>query len=158
MRVLVCSDTHRRHDNYLKVVEKEGPFDFLIHCGDTEGGEYLIHEAAGCPCEIVMGNNDFFSDLPRERIFHLGGRTVWVTHGHNYYVSLDTAMLKEEARAKGANVVMFGHTHRPLMEDGSVMCVNPGSLSYPRQANHKPSYIVLEIDENDHWNMEIKYL
>ena len=67
-------------------------------------------------------------------------------------------MLKEEARAKGANVVMFGHTHRPLIEDGSVMCMNPGSLSYPRQANHKPSYIVLDIDENDRWNMEIKYL
>ena len=158
MKVLICSDTHRKHDNYLKVLEKEGAIDFLIHCGDTEGGEYLISEAAGCPCEIVMGNNDFFSDLPRERIFDLGGRKVWLTHGHNYYASLDTAIIKEEAMAKGANVVMFGHTHRPILEDGSVICMNPGSLSYPRQANRRPSYIILNIDKNDHWDMEIKYL
>lgn len=158
MKVLICSDTHKKHDNYLKVLEEEGPFEFLIHCGDTDGGEYLISEAAGCPCEIIMGNNDFFSDLPRERIFDMGGKKVWVTHGHNYYVSLDTAIIKEEAAAKGAQVVMFGHTHRPIIEDGSVLCVNPGSLSYPRQANRKPSYIVLDIDDMGLWNLEIKYL
>lgn len=158
MKVLICSDTHKKHDNYLKVLEEEGPFDFLIHCGDTDGGEYLISEAAGCPCEIIMGNNDFFSDLPRERIFDMGGKKVWVTHGHNYYVSLDTAIIKEEAAAKGAQVVMFGHTHRPIIEDGSVLCVNPGSLSYPRQANRKPSYIVLDIDDMGLWNLEIRYL
>ncbi len=158
MKVLICSDTHKKHDNYLKVLEEEGPFDFLIHCGDTDGGEYLISEAAGCPCEIIMGNNDFFSDLPRERIFDLGGKKVWVTHGHNYYVSLDTAIIKEEAAAKGAQVVMFGHTHRPIIEDGGVLCINPGSLSYPRQANRKPSYIVLDIDDTGFWNLEIRYL
>ena len=158
MRVLICSDTHRKHDNYMNVIEKEGPFDFLIHCGDTEGGEYLISEAAGCKSEIVMGNNDFFSALPRESVFTLGGRKVWVTHGHNYYVSLNTAIIQEEAMLKGANVVMFGHTHKPIIEEGNVLCINPGSLSYPRQSNRKPSYIILEIDQNDRWNLEIKYL
>ena len=158
MKVLICSDTHRKHDNYLKVVENEGPLDFLIHCGDTEGGEYLISNAADCHCEIVMGNNDFFSNLPRESLFNLGGRKVWVTHGHNYYVSLDTAIIKEEAMARGANVVMFGHTHRPLIEEEGLLCINPGSLSYPRQSNHRPSYVILNIDKNDKWNLEIKYL
>lgn len=158
MKVLICSDTHRRHENYIKVVESEGPFDLLIHCGDTEGGEYLISEAAGCHSEIVMGNNDFFSNLPKEALFELGGKKVWVTHGHNYYVSLDTAIIKEEAVARGANVVMFGHTHRPLIEDEGLLCINPGSLSYPRQANRRPSYIILNIDKNDTWNPEIKYL
>lgn len=158
MKVLICSDTHRRHDSFIKVMEKEGPFDMMIHCGDTEGGEYLINEVASCPSQIVMGNNDFFSDLPREVLFELGGRKVWVTHGHHYCVSLDTAIIKEEARAKGANVVMFGHTHRPLIEEGEVLAINPGSISYPRQANHRPSYIILNIDQNDIWNMEIKYL
>ncbi len=158
MKVLICSDTHRRHDNYIKVVETEGPFDLMIHCGDTEGGEYLISEAVRCHSEIVMGNNDFFSDLPRERIFELGGKKVWVTHGHNYYVSFDTAIIKDEARAKGVNVVMFGHTHRPLIENGEVLCINPGSISYPRQSNYRPSYIILHIDENDKWDLEVKYL
>ncbi len=158
MKVLICSDTHRRHDSYIKAVEKDGPFDFLIHCGDTEGGEYLIQEAAACPAKIVMGNNDFFSDLPREEIFELGGKKVWVTHGHNYYVSLDTAGIKKEAAARGANVVMFGHTHRPLIEKEGLLCINPGSLSYPRQTNRRPSYIVLNINVQNEWSLEIKYL
>ncbi len=159
MKVLVCSDTHRRHDNYIKAVEAESPFDFMIHCGDTEGGEYLIEELANCPSKIIMGNNDFFSDLPREEVFELGGKVVWVTHGHNYYVSLDTASIKEEAAARGANVVMFGHTHRPLIEaEEGIICMNPGSLSYPRQSNHRPSYIIIKIDENNRWNTEVKYL
>ena len=157
-KILIVSDTHRKNEHYLDIIKNSGPFDRVIHCGDVEGSELTICEAAGCPVEMVMGNNDFFSDLPRERIFDLGGRKVWLTHGHNYYASLDTAIIKEEAMAKGANVVMFGHTHRPILEDGSVICMNPGSLSYPRQANHRPSYIILNIDKNDHWDMEIKYL
>lgn len=158
MKVLICSDTHRRHDNLLKVIEKDGPFDFLIHCGDADGGEYSISTAANCHCEIVMGNNDFFSDLPREAVFTLGGKKVWVTHGHNYYVSLDTAIIKEEALAKGVDVVMFGHTHKPLMEEGRVLCINPGSLSYPRQADHRSSYMILQIDSNNEWHVETRYV
>lgn len=158
MKVLICSDTHRKHDNLLTVLEKEGPFDLLIHCGDTEGGEYLISTAADCRCEIVMGNNDYFSELPRETIFHLGGKKVWVTHGHNYYVSLNTAIIKEEAVAKGVDVVIFGHTHKPLLEDGQVICMNPGSFSYPRQADRRPSYIILNIDRNNEWHLETKYM
>ena len=158
MKVLICSDTHRRHDNFLKVVEKEGPLDLLIHLGDTEGGEYLISEAAGCLSKIVAGNNDFFGDLPRELTFELGGRKVWLTHGHNYYVMLDTAFIVEEAQARGVNVVMFGHTHRPIIEEAGVLCINPGSISYPRQSGRQPSYIILTIDENDVWDLQIKYL
>jgi putative phosphoesterase len=142
----------------MRMIEKEGPIDFLIHCGDTEGGEYLISTAAGCRCEIVMGNNDYFSDLPREVVFHLGGKKVWVTHGHNYYVALNTAIIKEEARMKGADVVIFGHTHKPLMEEGQVLCINPGSLSYPRQPDRRPSYMILNIDRDNKWHLETKYM
>ena len=158
MKVLICSDTHRRHDNYLKVLEKDGPFDRMIHCGDTEGGESLISEAAGCPSEIVAGNNDFFGELPRECVFWLGGKKVWVTHGHNYYVAFDKKIIAEEARSRGMDVVMYGHTHRPEIEEQGVLCINPGSLSYPRQQGRQPSYIVLDIDEKGMWDLQIKYI
>lgn len=159
MRVLICSDTHKKHENFIKVIENEGPFDLLIHCGDTEGGEYLISQAAGCHCEMVLGNNDYFSALPREALFQLGGKTVWVVHGHTYYVSLNLETIKEEARLRGADVVMFGHTHRPVIDDSDdVLCINPGSLSYPRQMDHRPTYIILTIDKNDRWHLEQKYI
>lgn len=159
MKVLICSDTHRNHDNFMKVLEREKPLDMLIHCGDTEGGEYLISEASECPCQIVMGNNDFFANLPREAFLELGGKKVWVTHGHNYSVSVNTAYIREEARLKGADAVFFGHSHKPLIEEAEgILCVNPGSLSYPRQAGRRASYVVLEIDKEGVWSLEIKYV
>ena len=46
MKILIVSDTHRHNENFLKVLEKTGPIDMLIHCGDVEGSEYLIARSA----------------------------------------------------------------------------------------------------------------
>lgn len=129
-------------------MEKVGKIDLLVHCGDVEGSEYLISEAAGCPVEMVQGNNDYFSSLPRETEFLIGDYKVWVTHGHNYYVSMGYEILKEEARSREVDVVMCGHTHRPVIEqERDLTLINPGSLSYPRQEGHVPSYVLMEIDQ-----------
>ena len=93
----------------MKALECCRPLDMVIHCGDVEGGEYLIEEAAGCPVEIVQGNNDYFSDLPREREFELEKYRVFLVHGHQYCVSLGHETLVEEARARGVDIVMYGH-------------------------------------------------
>ena len=69
MKIMIVSDTHRNHDNLKLALEKEKPIDQMIHCGDSEGAEYIIEEIARCPLEIVLGNNDFFSDLEREKEF-----------------------------------------------------------------------------------------
>ena len=65
MKILIVSDTHKKNENYFKVLEMHHP-DMVIHCGDAEGSEYALSSAAECPVYIVLGNNDFFSDLPRE--------------------------------------------------------------------------------------------
>ena len=130
MKVLIVSDTHRKNDNYIRVLERVAPIDMVIHCGDIEGSEYLIAESAGCPVQMVTGNNDFFSDLPREKEFMIGKYKVWLTHGHNYYVSMSNENLKHEARMRGVDIVMFGHTHRPVVDfGGDIIAVNPGSLT-----------------------------
>ncbi len=100
MKVLIVSDTHRRNENYIKVLEKVAPVDMVIHCGDIEGSEYLIAKSAGCPVQMVTGNNDFFSDLPREKEFQVGKYKVWLTHGHNYCVSMNNETIKREARIR----------------------------------------------------------
>ena len=43
MKVLIISDTHRQNDNYLKVLEKVTGIDMIIHCGDGEGSEEVLH-------------------------------------------------------------------------------------------------------------------
>lgn len=146
MRVLVVSDTHRKNDAYFELLTRHRP-DMVIHCGDAEGSEYALTQAADCPVQIVSGNNDFFSYLPREMELTLEGYKIWITHGHNYYVSMGNEMLRREALARGADIVFCGHTHRPMVDrDGSVIVVNPGSLSYPRQEGRKGSYIIMELE------------
>lgn len=158
MKILIVSDTHRQNYNYYKVLKMHTP-DLLIHCGDIEGCEKELIEAANCPVKMVLGNNDFFSDLPREQEFNIGKYKVWLTHGHNYYVSMGTELIKQEAIARRMDIVMFGHTHRPLVDrDSNVIAVNPGSLSYPRQEGRRPSYIIMEMDRDGELHFTIAYL
>ena len=159
MKILIVSDTHRRNENYFQVIEQLGKLDLVIHCGDTEGSEYAISKGAGCETLIVMGNNDFFSKLPREIETTIGKYKVWITHGHKYYVSMNNEIIKEEAVRRGVDIVFYGHSHRPTVEiEKDIIAVNPGSLSYPRQEGKRPSYVVMDIDRNGEAHFTICYL
>ena len=159
MKILIVSDTHRRNENYFRVIEKLGKIDLVIHCGDAEGSEYAISEGAGCETLIVMGNNDFFSDLPREKEFNIGKYRVWLTHGHNFYVSMSNEHIKREAKERGVDIVMYGHSHRPVVDiDDDVIAVNPGSLTYPRQEGRRPSFVIMELDKDGKAHFTINYL
>ena len=159
MKVLVVSDTHGRDESLEMAVALEQPFDYLIHCGDVEGREFFIEALAECPCTIVAGNNDFFSDLPREDEILLEGHKIMVTHGHNYGVSMDLYGVSEEAAARGCEIVCFGHTHKPVVEKkNGVLVINPGSLSFPRQEGRRPSYAVMELYKGEEPEIEIRYL
>ena len=164
MKILIVSDTHRRDGNLQTVIEKTAPFDMLIHLGDAEGSEDRIEtwcreQNENCQVHMILGNNDFFSRLPREEEFDIGKYHVFITHGHYYYVSMDVDTIIEEARSRNADIVMFGHTHKPYFSQKDGLTVlNPGSLSYPRQDGRKPSYMVMEIDEEGKAHYEQKYL
>lgn len=159
MRVLVVSDTHGRNAGYLEIVEKWKPLDLVIHCGDVEGSEYLISEAAGCKTVIVQGNNDYFSDLPREIELEVGKYKVLITHGHPYYVNMGHEFLAKEASARRIDIAIYGHTHRPVIEKkNDVLVLNPGSLTYPRQDGKKASYIIMDVDRGEEPVCKIHYL
>ena len=158
-KILIVSDSHGRHENLRTIIRNTSPIDMLIHCGDTEGGEDTIMSMAGCPCEIVRGNNDFFSNLPAEREFMIGKYNVWLLHGHNFYVSMGPEHLIEEAQSRNTDIVIYGHTHRPSIEhEGPLTILNPGSVSYPRQEGRRPSYIVMELDNEGGAHFTINYL
>ena len=79
-----------------------------------EGREIFSEALLDCPCCSVAGNNDFFSDLPREEEIELDGNKVLVTHGHYYGVSMDISGVAEEAKSRDCDAVFFGHTHKPV--------------------------------------------
>ena len=159
MKILIVSDSHSRHGNLEWVLEKEAPFDMFLHLGDVEEDEYFINAAVQCRTHIVAGNNDFYSDLPREKEIMIGKYRVYMTHGHMQYVSMNTRRLKEEGKRRCADIVIYGHTHKPdidMSED--IIAINPGSISYPRQIGRVPSYIVMEIDGKNEAHFTIKYV
>ena len=159
MKVLIVSDTHRNEDNLISALTQEKNLDLLIHCGDVEGAEYEIEHYAGCNTVFVAGNNDFFSRLPRELELTVEDYKVWVTHGHNYYVNTNPEYIRKEARLRGMDIAIYGHTHRPVIEKkDALIVINPGSLTYPRQEGRRPSYVVLEVEKKDIKRLEIVYL
>ena len=159
MKVLIVSDTHRRHGNLETVLENVGKMDLLIHLGDAEGEEDYIEAIAGCPVEIIAGNNDFFSNLDKEKVILLGKYKVLLTHGHYYNVSLGIESLYQEAIDRDCDIAMYGHTHRPFLEQrGEVTILNPGSLSYPRQEGRKPSYMMMYMEEDGNVRYERHFL
>ena len=148
MKVLIVSDTHRKNDNYFKLLPLVKP-ELVIHCGDAEGSEYVLTRATDCPVQIVLGNNDFFSSLERELELELRGHRILLTHGHYYNVSLGVEGLYQEALDRECDIAMYGHTHCPFLEErGGVTILNPGSLSYPRQEGRKPSYMIMYMEED----------
>ena len=147
MKVLIISDTHGRNQNVQRVVEKVAPIDLLIHLGDFEGGEDYIRSLVTCDIEMVAGNNDFFNRLPKDRVIKIGKYTVMLTHGHRYGVNSSTYDIREEAIRNKADIVMFGHTHVPMIDlQGEVWAINPGSLALPRQNGRIPTYAIMELD------------
>lgn len=165
MRVLIVSDTHGHHEYFVKAVRAAGKIDMVIHCGDSEGGENemrsIVENTTGtlCPCIFVRGNNDYAGDLRSEAVVSVSGHKVFVTHGHRYslYMGFDT--LSYAANEREADVVLFGHTHKPCIETyAGIWMVNPGSLSYPRQEGRKATYIIMESDTKGELHFELFFL
>lgn len=158
-KVIVVSDTHGRNNNYYQVLQDESDADLVIHCGDVEGTEDVLEAVSECPIKMVSGNNDFFSDLPKEQEFEIKGHKIWVTHGHQYLVSMGYENIIDEARDRGVDIVMYGHTHKPVAtEEDGIYIFNPGSLSYPRQEGRLPSYLAIYFYNDGHISYKINYL
>jgi len=161
MKILIVSDTHRNDKNLKTVLERTAPIDMLIHLGDIEGSEDVIRSWLDPKTKFVAvkGNNDFFSSLDTEKEMTIGKYKVLLTHGHLYSISLGVEMLRQETIARGFDIAMFGHTHRPFFEDeNGVVILNPGSLSYPRQEGRQPSFMIMELDRKGEAHFALNYL
>lgn len=149
-RVLVVSDSHGNNENVRRAIEKAGKIDLMVHLGDV-GYDYLqVERMSGVPTYMVAGNNDYGGFLNDRIIFYIGSHKVFATHGHrqNLYRGVDT--LRYLALENECDIVMFGHTHVPFLDEGEDCTIlNPGSLTYPRQIGHKKTFLIMEIDDNE---------
>lgn len=159
MRIVIISDTHGRNQNVKKVLETCGGIDYLIHLGDLCCGYYEFKDLLPCPSYIVRGNNDSSEHLPREIEAQFGKYRCLLTHGHYYGLWRGRDTLFDEAKKRGFDIVMYGHVHVPVIERrGGITVLNPGSLSFPRQEDRRPSWILMEFDDKGEAHFNINYL
>ena len=89
----------------------------------------------------------------------MGNYMAFVTHGRTYHFSFFFFYLKQEAISRGANIVFYGHTHKPVAKwDSGILFINPGSISFPRQEGRRQSYVLMEINEKSELSYEICYI
>ena len=117
--------------------------DAILHAGDVGGREVLAILARIAPVQAVLGNTDAQDD-PRLCLHFaepVGGLTVHVSHGHELGILTPARLLDRY----DADVIVFGHTHRPLVfRSGRRLVVNPGSAG-PRRFSLVPSVARLTI-------------
>jgi putative phosphoesterase len=100
----------------------------IIHAGDIDTPDVLAKLRKLAPVTAVRGNNDrgsWAESLPAYEVVEFGAVSVYVRH--------DQAELDIDPAAAGFQVMVFGHSHQPVVEsrDG-VLFVNPGSAG-PRR-------------------------
>ena len=152
-RYLIVSDNHGSMRNLKRVAKSfRGKIEAVIHCGDIEADPDALEELAGCPVYVARGNCDFYFSRDDEALFEMGDHVALVTHGDRYGISWGYGDLIERAQMMGADLVFFGHTHRPayhVFKDENVTMLNPGSIDRPRQFEpHGPTFAVLDLHED----------
>jgi len=133
MRILVLSDSHRFKGKLFEACEKHmDTVDLFVFLGDGEDDfDDFIAAHPHIKYERVAGNCDFYSNFPASLEFKAGGKTVFISHGHPYGVKHGYEMIIDEANKRGADIVLFGHTHIQYTDyrDG-LYIMNPGSVGF----------------------------
>ena len=149
-RIGVVADTHcpefapRLPERLFEVL---AGVDLILHAGDVNGSQTLADLGRIAPVEAVRGDHDgALESLPFSRELVIERRRIVVVHGNRsrwleepqtflWTVSLGhyhphhklPAGLR--ARFPDADVIVFGHTHRPLIDrKGDQLVFNPGGV------------------------------
>ena len=140
-KLLVLSDTHGSV-TILKTVltwanDRMPPNDTICAAaflGDGISDLRPAVDAAGFSCNwaIVGGNNDY-GHSSEAAIFDFNDHRFFMCHGHRYNLYGGYHSLIAAARNNGADAVLFGHIHVPIVKnENGILLVNPGSLGRPR--------------------------
>jgi phosphoesterase, MJ0936 family len=105
--------------------------ELILHAGDVGGSAILDELRLIAPVKAVFGNTDRPGEpgLAEEIVLEVGGLRVHVSHGHE----VGSPTPAKLAVRYDADVVVYGHTHRPLVtqHDGRLF-VNPGAAGAKR--------------------------
>lgn len=148
-QALIFSDSHGNLDNLLDVLKQHKNAKAVFFLGDVEGDADRLRRATPYPVYMVRGNCDYDPELPLELEIEFEGKKIMLTHGHRYLNYGGIEALQNWGLLQGVDILMFGHTHIPYLDEGEDMIMlNPGSISRPRQEGHIPTYTIMEVGDD----------
>ena len=163
----VIADTHipdkakTLNPQVLPILQQAG-VSAILHAGDISSPRVLAKFEEIAPVYAVLGNRDWYllRSLPLHRTLNFNGVTIGLTHGHGglrnylvgklYYIAegyrLDRFKPRLLETFPTAQVIVFGHTHRPINRwiNGKLF-FNPGSTCYTDKRDLAPSMGLLTI-------------
>ena len=137
MKLAILSDTH----GLLRpeVAELLKTADAILHGGDINKPGIVEQLEQYAPLYVVRGNNDkeWAEQIPHDLTITLGGVTFYMVHN------------KKEVPADltGVDAVVFGHSHKYLLEEkDGVLWLNPGSCG-PRRFHQEITMMMAEAED-----------
>jgi uncharacterized protein len=148
VRLGVIADTH----GFLRpeVFAAFDEVDHILHAGDLGSWDVKIALEALAPVTAVWGNVDppeIRAKLSAVATIQLDGLDIVVTHGHALPGGGSPTPERLVAAFPRADIIVFGHTHRPLLElvGRTVTVMNPGAAGAAR-FDLKPSVGIMELE------------
>lgn len=141
MEILVLSDSHGRVDHMVRAVEQFHP-----RPGTASGGLRPGRSGAGAAIPPASGDHGsrqlrLGPDGEPERLLEIDGVRILMLHGHTRHVKSSPMAAVYAAREYGADVLLFGHTHVPLVDyDGALWVMNPGARRGLYPSHLRPSH------------------
>lgn len=152
-RVIAVSDSHGDADGVrlaFAQAARHGKIDVAVFLGDgledfEAARSWLSRQ--GALCYAVRGNNDWSAQEPREQCFMVGKVRFYLAHGHQWQVKYGPERLWYAARECGAQVALYGHTHRERIDlEQDVYLINPGSVCEHRAG--RSAYAEIQVEDN----------
>lgn len=140
----VVSDTHGLLRNEIYAAFED--VSEILHAGDVGDPAILTELEVIAPVHAVYGNVDGFEirkTVPERLELERAGHKVAVVHGHQWGSPKVADLVSAYS---GCSVVIYGHTHQPLVElSKGVLILNPGSAG-PKRFSDPVTAAVLTLE------------
>jgi hypothetical protein len=146
IKIGLISDTHGlMRPEALRAL---GGSELIIHSGDVGSPEIIGALKAIAPVVAIRGNVDvepWAAEMPETEVVETDAATLYVLH--------DVHALDLKPAAAGFDVVVSGHSHKPVRtERDGVLYINPGSAG-PRRFNLPVTVARLDLSQTP-WEVE----
>ena len=139
----VISDSHGARHNLARMVGDFEVSDKIVFLGDGLSDLYELFEFEDKIIRVA-GNCDFVSNVAKRVEFTVEGVKFLAVHGDEFGVKSSLERLESYAKAVGASVVLYGHTHIACVKEiDGITFVNPGTLS---RYGSKETFAFVSVD------------